>query len=139
MPIMQVTFSNVTQAPASPGTLSHLSTLMFQIEYRGKSYDCVGPVQETARTLESEGSRVIFSGYYGYNGPINIQKLRDAAIDYYQSIVDDSDNPLSLADSTLDDRSVDDSQASQPLLPAPNKSYEFYVGRYEPQALLKAS
>lgn len=110
---MQVTFNNVMQSPSHLDIQDHLSTLTFQIEYRGKSYDCVGHVRQRVDSHKEDDSRILFSGYYGYNGPINIQKLRDAALDYYTSMSTEAQTP--------------------------NKSYEFYVGSYEQQVLKKAS
>ena len=138
MPIMQVTFSNVTQSPVTLGIPDHLSTLMFQIKYRGKRYDCVGHLREATKSADSDHPRIMFSGYYGYNGPIDIQKLRDAAIDYYQTITGEFEKELRLV------RSKGSSQSSgaadeDPKLSITNKSYEFNVGNFEHHSWQKAS
>ena len=111
---------------------------MFQIEYRGKRYDCVGHLRNSAQSETSGHSRVKFTGYYGYNGPINIQKLRDAAIDYYNTITAEPDNSLSLVQSNTEKQSGIDVQAIEDLSTL-DKSYVFNVGSYERQALRKAS
>lgn len=137
MPRMQVTFSNAAVPTANPALAEQLSTLMFQIEYRGKLYDCVGHVRQAIHE-SSKRSRLRFSGYYGYNGPIDIQKLRDAAIDYYQSVTQNSEPGLKLVTSSVDHQpdAMAESSAVQPIV---NKSYAFNVGRHESPSLQKAS
>ena len=137
MPRMQVTFSNAAVPATNPALTEQLSTLMFQIEYRGKHYDCVGHVRK-ANKDGSKRPRLQFSGYYGYNGPIDIQKLRDAAIDYYQSVTQDSEPGLKLVSRSVEHVAI---EATDPVVvqPIANKSYEFNVGRQEGPSLQKAS
>lgn len=136
---MQVTFSNVTQLSVRAGSSNNISTLIFQITYRGKHYDCVGHLRSTSQSEQDDGSshsRLRFSGYYGYNGPIDIQKLRDAAIDYYKTITGHYDDNLQL------DR-PDSGEHPGVVPPAAsqtshiNKSYEFNVGGYDTQSSQK--
>jgi len=89
---MKVTFlalarhNPATVFPESPGAAN--CTLTFTIDFRGKTYHCVGHFkQQTAESCDL--SPVRFAGYYGYNGPINIEKLRSAAVDFWQSAQQD--------------------------------------------------
>lgn len=93
MALMQVTFLDLARHnpaaafPVAPNSAN--CTLTFTIDFRGKTYHCVGHFkQQTAETCDS--SPVRFAGYYGYNGPINIEKLRSAAVDFWQSVQQDA-------------------------------------------------
>ena len=132
MPRMQVTFNNVSRPSTNLTFTDYLSTLMFQIEYRGKRYNCVGHLRKNDQSEEAGHSRISFSGYYGYNGPIDIQKLRAAAIDYYRTITGESDAELRLVQPNIKRReSIDDLEPEFTMI---NKSYEFNVGAQDNQA-----
>ncbi|MCB1672548.1 MAG: hypothetical protein R3F41_00350 [Gammaproteobacteria bacterium] len=82
-----------------------------------------------------------FAGYYGYNGPIDIQKLREAAVDYYESMLTDrTDNPK-LVNFEVNESSRETPHTVnsfwQPIEIC--KSYEFNVGRFDYKAWQKAS
>jgi hypothetical protein len=120
---MQVTFSDVSSAQLLPGQPDQHSTVSFEIQYRGKSYACVGHLRQAIRSMSTAPPRATFSGFYGYNGPINIQELRNAALDYFESVGAGSD---------------DKKAASEPLKPGAqplaarmpvSKSYAISVGR----------
>ena len=84
---MQVIFTNVVLGAqqAQPSDGRHIS-LIFQIEFRGKSYNCVGHLKQFSKQA-SQDNPVQFTGYYGYNGPIDIESLRSAVVDYYESVI----------------------------------------------------
>ena len=95
---MQVTFNDAVHVnhQSRPGNFQHVS-LMFHIDFRGRRYDCVGHLKRFDDNASYDSS-VVFTGYHGYNGPIDIEKLRNAALDYYQLMsADASDEKLATA------------------------------------------
>ncbi|MBL4820884.1 MAG: hypothetical protein JKY98_07840 [Gammaproteobacteria bacterium] len=124
MPRMQVTFNNASRSPQRLKIDNQLTTLMFRIDFCGKSYDCVGHIERNSRCNRGE-KPVHFSGYCGYNGRIDIQKLSSVAEDYYWSIIKRMKPGRNLS---IDKESSSTSRAAEALTESSNKSYEFNVG-----------
>ena len=125
MPKMQVTFNNSSQSLQQLKLDNQLTTLWFQIDFCGKSYDCIGHVEQN-NGRNREDKPVHFSGYCGYNGRIDIQKLSSAAEDYYWSLIERTRPSLSL----LIDKENDNTQTKvDALTESTTKSYEFNVGQ----------
>ncbi|MBT8145256.1 MAG: hypothetical protein KJN90_00295 [Gammaproteobacteria bacterium] len=140
MPRMQVTFNDLKLSPANLDFPENLSTLMFQIEYRGKCYDCVGHVRRSYESAELSGSsEIMFSGYHGYNGPIDIQELRSAAIDYYRSVTGDNGKEQVSVSSGREFTKRLQARLQADRNQITDKSYEFNVGSIEQQVIEKAS
>ncbi len=146
MPTMQVTFNNVVPgARKGPEVGFQHFTLIFQIGFRGKNYDCVAHLRasiESAVFEHADRSSVTFAGYYGYDGPINIVKLREAAVDYYESTLKDKKSAPRLVN--FDMREISGTPIAHQLQPARKqsevcKSYEFNVGRLRRSAWQEAS
>ena len=137
MSMMQVTFNNVIYDESiSSSTRTH-TTLMFEIEFRGKTYHCVGHLKQLPREQATD-QRVQFAGYCGYNGPIDIQRLRDAAVDYYDSLQKNRNPSLRIVGFNVDTSEVsednpelDDGTKSPQVAKANEirRSYEFNVGK----------
>jgi len=138
MPRMQVTFNNASRGPrnASSTEGAPTSVLTFQIDYRGKTYDCVGHL----RPVADEGpnrSKVKLAGYFGYNGPIDIQKLQKAAEDYYHTVVMESGPELRVV-RTSNGHIELNAHKEYDFNSGISKAYEFNVGKIDFQALQKA-
>jgi len=125
MPKMQVTFNNSSQSLQRLKLDNQLTTLWFQIDFCGKSYDCIGHVEQN-NGHNREDKPVRFSGYCGYNGRIDIQKLSSAAEDYYWSIIKRMRPGLNLL---IDKESDNTPREVDSLAESTLKSYEFNVGR----------
>ena len=130
MPKMQVTFKNASQSLQPLNTDNQCTTLVFQIDFCGKSYDCIGHVEPNIGSTR-EDKPVLFSGYCGYNGRIDIQKLSSAAEDYYRSIIERMRPGLNLL---IDKESDSTSREAEALTENLNRSYEFNVGQVLKQA-----
>lgn len=146
MPKMQVTFTNVVFGgqQLQPADARHIS-LMFQIDFRGKSYNCVGHLRQFSAESIHE-SRVQFTGYYGYNGPIDIESLSSAVLGYYESTI----STHSTQGKTLQCVKIDfdDPGASSDEIPRLSAklsnhefclSYEFNVGKFHNRKWKEAS
>jgi hypothetical protein len=124
MPKMQVTFSNPSQSPRPLKINNQLTSLGFRIEYCGKSYNCTGHIKPNSG-LDREEKPVRFSGYCGYNGRMDIQKLSAAAEDYYWSIIERMRPGSSLL---IDKQSDNTPSEAEVLADSAMKSYEFNIG-----------
>jgi hypothetical protein len=60
-------------------------------------------MREATEGKSQTSPRATFTGYYGYNGPINIQELRSAALDYFQTVSDEADKSSSRTAAGHDD------------------------------------
>lgn len=137
MSMMQVTFNNVIYDESISSSSRTHKTLMFEIEFRGKTYHCVGHLKQLPREQATD-QRVQFAGYCGYNGPIDIQRLRNAAVDYYESLQKKRNPSLRIVGFNVDASEVSEETPEQhagtasPQVHDANeirKSYEFNVGK----------
>jgi hypothetical protein len=137
---MQVTFNNASRGWQKTGESggTPISVLTFQIDYRGKTYDCVGHLKPVAEN-GSANLRLTLAGYYGYNGPIDIQKLQKAAEDYYHNVMANDGSPGLRVVHDDEGHVVVNMHNEFDIAPAASKSYAFNVGRidYDQEALQK--
>ena len=124
MPRMHVTFHDALQSSQCLKLDNQMTTLVFQIDFCGKSYDCIGHIEPNSGR-NREDKPVHFSGYCGYDGRIDIQKLSSAAEEYYWSIIERMRPGLNLFDYKERNRVPKEAGG---LAEGSLKSYEFDVG-----------